>query len=417
MTKQLVRIGLGVMVTLLALVVLWQFRNVVIYVLISLILAATLRPLVNRLVGRGKLVRLAWILLYLVVLVGFGFLLFFTGRAAINEIQLFVETIAVRDEWSLPAYLGNSLQQTLGSRLPPPSELITAITGEEGQLVFPAILGFSQGIGGVLSGLVVIVFLSLYWSINQIHFERLWLSLLPSGQRKQARGTWRTIEPNIGTYVRGEFIQSLLVGILLGVGFWLIGSPYPALLALVGALLCLIPVLGEILTVLLVLVVGLLTSVPLSVFTTLYALIILIALGAWVTPRLINRRWDNPILTLILMIALADAFGLLGILVAPPISAAIQILWSHIITHREISGASSQISDLKDRLTQLREDIGMMEELPLPLVKSSMDRLAGLIEKAEPVLLAGLPVEPSEAILPTQIGGAKGESAGSTRNP
>lgn len=417
MTKHLVRIGLGVMVTLLALVVLWQFRTVVIYVLISLVLGAALRPLVNRLVGRGWLIRLAWILLYLVVLVGFGFLIFMTGRAAISEIQLFAETIAVRDTWSLPKSLGTSLQQTLGNLLPPPSELITAITGEEGQLVFPAILGFSQGIGGVFSGFAVIIFLSLYWSINQIHFERLWLSLLPSGQRKQARGIWRTIEPNIGTYVRGEFIQSLLVGILLGLGLWLIGSPYPALLALVGALLCLIPVVGEILTVLLVLVVGLLTSVPLSVFTTLYAIIILIALGVWVTPRLINRRWDNPILTLVLMIALADSFGILGILVAPPISAAIQILWSHIITHREISGASTQISDLKDRLAQLREEIGLMEGLPLPLVNSSLDRLTRLIEKAEPVLQAGLPVKPSEVYLPAQIGSAEGGSPGSTSNP
>ena len=47
MTKQLVVIGTAVMTTLLALVVLWQFRIVVIYVLISLALAATVRPIVR----------------------------------------------------------------------------------------------------------------------------------------------------------------------------------------------------------------------------------------------------------------------------------------------------------------------------------------------------------------------------------
>ncbi len=52
----------AVMTTLLALVVLWQFRIVVVYVLISLALAAALRPLVSRLVGRGVVVRVAWIL-------------------------------------------------------------------------------------------------------------------------------------------------------------------------------------------------------------------------------------------------------------------------------------------------------------------------------------------------------------------
>ena len=40
MTKQLARFGAAVMTTLLALVVLWQFRMVVVYVLISLTLAA-----------------------------------------------------------------------------------------------------------------------------------------------------------------------------------------------------------------------------------------------------------------------------------------------------------------------------------------------------------------------------------------
>ena len=47
MTKQVVVIGTAVMTTLLALVVLWQFRIVVIYVLISLALAATVRPILT----------------------------------------------------------------------------------------------------------------------------------------------------------------------------------------------------------------------------------------------------------------------------------------------------------------------------------------------------------------------------------
>ena len=96
MTKQLVRFGAAVMTTLLALVVLWQFRMVVVYVLISLTLAAALRPLVNRLVGRRLVVRVAWILLYLVILGSFGFLLFLTGEIAINEIQQLAHTCRCR---------------------------------------------------------------------------------------------------------------------------------------------------------------------------------------------------------------------------------------------------------------------------------------------------------------------------------
>jgi putative permease len=396
MTKKLVTVGMAVLTTLLALVVLWQFRLVVVYVLISLTLAAALRPLVNRLVGQGFVVRVAWILLYLVVLGSFGFLLFLTGETAINEIQQLAHSVSVQDAWRLPVWLeGSSFQKTLVAWLPPPSKLVEAVTGSQGQLVLPAIFGFTQDIAGIVTGVLGVLALTLYWIDNQIHFERLWLSLLPSGQRKQARDIWRTIEPDLGAYIRSQVVHSLLAGLLLGLGYWAIGSPYPALLALAGALACLIPVVGPALAVIPPLLVGLLTGVQLSLFTVLYTLIVLIALGVWFKPRLFNRRWDNPILTLVILIALANAFGLLGIVVAPPLSAVCQILWSLQVSHRLASGAAAQVSDLKERQERVWATIRAMEEPPLPLVTSSMEQLTRLIVKAEPILQAALPAEPS----------------------
>ncbi len=399
MTKKLVMFGTAIMTTLLALVVLWQFRIVVIYVLISLALAAVLRPLVNRLSGRRFVVRMAWILLYLFVLVSVGFLLFLTSRFAVSEIQRLGESVSVLDVWKLPAWLeGGSFQRTLVASLPPPSKLFEAVTGAQGQLVLPALLGFVEGIGGFVAGMIIILLLSIYWSVNQVHFERLWLSLLPSAQRTQARGIWRTIEPDIGTYLRGQVIQSLLAGVLLGLGYWLLGSPYPALLALVGMLACLIPVVGAALAVTPVLLVGLLTSVPLGIVTALYAIVILIALGIWIKPRLYNRKWDNPILTIVLLLALASAFGLVGLIIAPPISVVCQILWNRLVSRRAVSGAAAQISDLKERQAHIWDTIKSMAGPPLPLLTGSMERLSRLIEKAEPLLKSAFPPEPSEPI-------------------
>ena len=282
-------------------------------------------------------------------------------------------------------------QQTLVARLPPPSMLFEAVTGDQGQLVLPAILGFTQGIGSVVSGVLVILFLSLYWSINQIHFERLWLSLLPSGQRKQARDIWRTIEPDIGAYIRGQVIQSLLAGLLLGLGYWLLGSPYPALLALAGALACLIPVVGPALAVIHRLLVGLLTSVQLSLFTTLYALVVLIALGVWVKPRLFNRRWDNPISDR----CAAHCHGRRFWSCRHHHSAAFIRCMPNPVEPpgqppRWFQGLRPRFQTSKSG-KRVWDTIRAMDEPPLPLVTSSMERLTHLIEKAEPVLQAALP--------------------------
>lgn len=410
MTNQVIKFGIAVMTTLLALVVLWQFRAVVGYVLISLTLAAALRPLVDRLFEPGRVKRVAWLLLYLVVLGGFGFLLSNTVEAAVRDIQQLADTISAQDAWVLPIWLdGSSFQQSLIAQLPAPSKLFEAFTGDEGQFVLPAILDFTQGMGGVISGALIILFLSVYWSTNQAHFERLWLSLLPSDQRKQARSIWKTVEPDLGAYIRGEIVQSVLAGLLLGLGYWLLGSPYPALLALVGALTCLIPVIGTALAVIAVLLVGLLTSVQLSLLTVLYTLVVLTGLGIWVMPRIFKRRWDNPILTLILLIAMADAFGLLGIILAPPLSAVCQILWNQLVSHREASGAGAQVSDLKDRQARIWDAINAMDEAPLPLLTSSMESLTRLIEKAEPILQAGLVVEPTGPFAPVQVASPNAE--------
>jgi predicted PurR-regulated permease PerM len=389
MTKQVAIYGMAVMTTLLALLILWQFRTVAVYVLISLTLAAAIRPLVQRLAGQKFAIRMIWILLYILVLGSFVFLLFLTGKAIVSEIQSISQNASVRDAWLIPGWLqGTTFQKTIFARIPSPSKLFDAVTGEQGQLVLPAMLGFFQGVGGVLSAVFVILFLSLYWSINQVHFERLWLSLLPSSQRSQARGVWRTVEPDIGAYIRSEIIQSLLAGLLFGLGSWLLGSPYPALLALAGALACLIPVVGEALALIIVILVGLMTSVQISLFTGLFALVALIAMRIWVKPRLFNRGWDNPILTVILLITMADAFGLAGVIVAPPLSVVCQILWSRLVIHRLASGDAVQLSDIKERQERLKELIVAMDEQPPPLVTSSMERLNHLIGKAEPILQA-----------------------------
>jgi predicted PurR-regulated permease PerM len=395
MTKRVVVFATAVMTTLLALIVLWQFRLVVVYVLISLALAATVRPFVQIWSGRGLLTRLAFILLYLMGLGALGFLIFLIGRFAIRDIQELAKALSAQGAWILPSWLeGSSFQQALTAWLPSPDKLFEAFTGAQGQLVLPAVLGFTQDIGGVVSGVVVILFLSLYWSISQIHFERLWLSLLPPELRKHARSIWRTIEPELGAYIRSEAIQSFLAGLLLGLGYWLLGSPYPMLLALIGGLAWLVPVVGAAVAVILALTLGLLTSVQLSLITGLYTLVVLIIMQVWLEPRLFRRKLHNPILTLVILLAMAEVFGLPGILVAPPLSTVCQILWNLLVTNRLASGAAAQISDLKDRQTRLWAAIREMKEPPPRVVISSMERLTKLLERAEPILHVVVPAEP-----------------------
>lgn len=386
MTRQLLIIGLAVMVTALGLLLAWQFRQVLVYVLFSLALAAAVRPLVSRLSGRSRMRRLSLILLALFVLLVFGTLVAWSVTAATGEIQRLGNQLSVQDAWQQPEWLaGTSVQQLLDERVPSPNALFAALTGEEGQLVLPTLLGFTQNIISTISAALVILFLSVYWSIDRVHFERLWLSLLPAGQRAQVRDIWRTVEPEVGAYIRNEAIQSLLAGLLLGLGYRVLGSPSPNLLALMGALALLVPMVGSVLLVGAVLLVGLVSSVQLSLLSVLYTIAILVALKMWVEPRLFKRGHYNPILTVVILIALADAFGFVGIVVAPPVAATCQILWTRLVSNRAMAGPADRISDLRERQAQVMTTVQAMDEPP-PLITSSLGRLTNLLDQAEPVL-------------------------------
>jgi predicted PurR-regulated permease PerM len=393
MIKKLVRIGVGVLTTILALLVLWHFRTVVAYGLISLMLAASIKPLFIRLVGKKLFANILWIFTYILVVFGLLFVVFLVVRTSAAELSNLAQNASVRDNWRLPEWMSVSFRKTILLWLPSPSVLFQSIIGPDGVLVLPALLGIAQNIGGMVTAGAVILILSVYWSTSHTHFERLWLSLLPSDRRKRARDIWQTVEFEIGAYIRGQGLFSLLVGFCLGVGYWIIGSPSPNLLGLIGALASLVPFVGGVLAIIPIIIIGLITSVEISIITGIYTIIVLIVIQIWIKPKLFNRRWDSPILNVILMIALADAFGILGIIVAPPITAICLILWNRLVIHRVSEGGATDLSDLKERLATISQTIDAMEEPRPPLITSSMERLCNLVAAAEPVLMEEMQTE------------------------
>lgn len=397
MTKRILIIAIGVMSTLLALATLWQFRTVVIYVLVALLIASAFRRASGNSTLRPRLVRIQLVLTYIGSIGLLILLVLLAGRFLINDFQQLVESITEQSTWLLPAWLeGSSVERAISERLPTPNQLLATFTAQR-DLVLSTLVGFTQGIGDVLSGLLVALFLSVYWSLNQNHFERLWLSLLPAEIRKQARHISRAIEYELGAYTRSEVIQSALAVILLAPGYLLLGSPYPALLAVTSGLARLVPVIGSTLALVLPFLLGSLTSTPLGISSVVYTGLVLLALQVWVEPRFFKPRQDNPVLTFMILLAMADVFGLLGIVAAPPVSIICQSLWRMLVAERS-TDTGSQVIDLRGRYSRLQTTIDEMAGVTPPLVLSSMERLNELIEKAEPILNIKQQEEPANVL-------------------
>jgi predicted PurR-regulated permease PerM len=376
--------------TVSAVYLLWVFRQAVILFIFSLAITASARPYVEFLKMRGVPRVLALLLVYLTFLGAVVMILTAVGGYVLAELQILADNLArAYDRIWLEWPEGTAFQQLIVQQLPAPARLYQSFDPTQQNTALQSLLGITLSSAAVIGQAGTVLILSLYWSIDRVHFERLWLSLLPAESRARSRDIWRGIEKEFGLYVRSEILQSIFAGVLLAFGLWLFGIEYPILLAVFGALAWIIPWLGGVLAIAAVVLAGLTQGIVPAVAIGLYALGVLIFLEFMIEPRFFYRRQYSSLLSILLIIALVEPFGLFGFIIAPPLGAAIELIFRYNLRARSLPlsiETVEQISQLRTRVDQLRNTLEARDEPPQPQTINMIQRLEKLVEQADNVL-------------------------------
>lgn len=390
--KRLALYAVVVMATLTLALLLYQFRGILFLLILAMLVSAAIRPAVLLLINRFHIPRVgATMSVYLIGTAVILLFLLVPGSALITELQGMFNDIAATYETRFPEWMeGTTIEQAVAAELPPPDRLYETLVGP---IFGQEILGLTRGLLGLIGGAGVVLVLSIYWTIDQARLERYWLSILPAGYRVQARQIWRATETEVGAYIRSETIQSMAAALLLGLIYWLLGLEYPLILAGLTAVAWLIPLAGAVLAVLPVLAFGLLNgTLGLSLVAALCTLAILSGLELVVEPRLFNRRRYNATTTVLLMLVFVEDFGLLGLIMAPPITAALQIFFNHWLENVAVTTAkkpAGEIALLQKRLDRMMAAQTQNGNKLSPEVISLGDRLSKLLDEADGLLAEG----------------------------
>ena len=145
----------------------------------------------------------------------------------------------------------------------------------------------------------------------------------------------------VGGYVSGQILVSLIAGAGSFVFFLVVGMPYPALLALVVALLDAIPQVGAFLATLIGAAVALSQSWGLAVVTLVFFCAYQAVENYLIAPRVFSRTIDpSPLAAFVAVLIGASLGGLLGALVALPVTAAGKIVLTRVLGARRESAPS-----------------------------------------------------------------------------
>lgn len=306
----LLMVGLAMLLVSLANVLLLLFGAT----LIAVILRAIADPL-----SRWMPARAAVLVALLALAILFGIAAWLFGR------QVAVQVTELREQlpqaWShLQDKLGDSM---LGQRI------LASIksSAPDGGDVWSRFGNFALTLGNALGNAVVALFAGVYLALQPTTYREGAAKLFPKERGDQVRAAFDNSGRALKLWLFGQLVSMSLVGVLTGVGLWLVGVPSALALGLIAGLAEFIPMAGPILSA----VPGLLLALPAGTSTFLWALGVYVAVqqveSNLVTP-LVEKRAVSipPALTLFGILASGVLFGPLGVLLGAPIVVVAYVL-------------------------------------------------------------------------------------------
>ena len=182
----------------------------------------------------------------------------------------------------------------------------------------------------ILFSITIIFVILLYFIFILLDYEKIangWINLIPAHIRPFAKGLADDVEQSMNRYFRGQSLIALCVGVLLSIGFKIVGFPLAVTLGLFIGVLNLIPYLQAI---------GLIPMVILSLlksaetgqnFWIIFGSGLLI-LGIvqciqdlYLTPRIMGKAMGlNPAIILLSLSIWGTLLGFIGLIIALPLT-------------------------------------------------------------------------------------------------
>jgi predicted PurR-regulated permease PerM len=332
---------LTAVVVLGALFLLWQVRTIIGWGVLALFLAAVLNPAVNWLERRRIKRSLGILLTYLGVVLGLVLILGIFVPVVYSEIRDLIDFIVAvtQSPGGASEYLRTLLEQLgLGSLFNTLSERLAELPSQLGQLARSFLLsagGLAISAATFVSALVTILTLTFFLLLNPAGFINVGLRLFAEPQRPRVRLLLEQSAGAVSGYITGNLAISFICGVLTFIVLVVLGMPYPAALALLVALLDLIPLVGATLGGALLVVVGLFVSPLTAIILLVYVLVYQQVEGSVLQPLVYSRAVQlNALLIFVAVLVGAALMGIPGALLAIPVAEIIRIVVTDLIEHR-----------------------------------------------------------------------------------
>jgi predicted PurR-regulated permease PerM len=334
---------LTAVVVLGALFLLWKVRTFISWFVISLFLAAVLNPAVNWLQRRHRLVKrpLAIALTYLGVGVALIFVIGIFLPVLVDQINgltKFVTTVANAPEGPTEYLKGLAKDNGLGGLFERFSDQIAQLRQQLGDLLrnlFSASGQIAVGLAGFVAALATVLTLTFFLLLGSERYVNAGVGLFPEAHQPLVRRLLTQSAGAISGYITGNLAISVICGVTTFVVLLVLGMPYAAPLALLVAVLDLIPLVGATLGGALLVIVGLFVEPWKAVVLLIFVLVYQQVESNFLQPMVYSKAVQlNGLVILIALLVGGQLLGIPGALLAIPVAEIVRIVVTELLAYR-----------------------------------------------------------------------------------
>jgi predicted PurR-regulated permease PerM len=192
------------------------------------------------------------------------------------------------------------------------------------------VTGFLSTLTEVVLTFVMVPFILFYLLKDGEQLPNHFLKFISEQRQPAAKRILDDMHYAISSYIRGQIIVSLFIGIMLFIGYLIIGIKYAVLLAVLAMIVNVVPYVGPIIAITPALIIAFIDSPAMILKVIIVMIVVQLAEGKFISPQVMGKKLDiHPITIIFIILTAGNLFGIMGIILAIPGYAILKVLVTH----------------------------------------------------------------------------------------
>lgn len=314
------------------------FSTVVLPVILAMIGYYLLRPIL-RVLEKAKIPRAWGILILILVAAGLLALLIFLVLPTlkmefhnlVDNFPKYFKQLTVQVDEFLRTSIFASFYESLDINIAKlmdnlPSDLGKTLTDAAGGIA-TGVTSFVSALTGFVLSIVTVPFILFYLLKDGEKLPEVFIKVLPPRMRDEARKIVEESDQQISSYIQGQILVAICIGIMVSIGFFIIGMDYALLLGVLAMFTSVVPYLGPIIAITPAVIIAIVSSPFMIVKLAIVWTIVQVVDSKFISPQIMGKSLQiHPITIIFVLLTAGSLFGVAGIILGIPAFAVLKVI-------------------------------------------------------------------------------------------